>query len=76
MTTSLWTAELIDHRRRLHSRIDTIAGPSPAAAARLRLELYTLTHQADTGALDADLLALGLAELDDALTRAAPSRAA
>ncbi|MCS5715183.1 hypothetical protein NVV95_11540 [Herbiconiux sp. CPCC 205716] len=76
MTTSIWTAPLITHRRHLHSRIDAIAGPSPAAAARLRLELYTLTHQADTGALDADLLALGLAELDAALTRASPPRAA
>ncbi|GLK18267.1 hypothetical protein [Herbiconiux flava] len=71
MTNRVWTTQHIDHRRRLHARIDTIAGPSPAAAARLRLALYTVTHEADTGVLDAELLTLALDELDAALTAAA-----
>jgi hypothetical protein len=76
MRQSVWTADLIDHRRRLHSGIDGIAGPNPAAAARLRLALYTATYEADSGALDASMLALSFAVIDDELTRATATRAA
>jgi hypothetical protein len=65
MSRIVWTAELIRRRRGLHTSIDGLADTAPAAAARLRLALYTTTHDADRGDLDEPLLDLALAVIED-----------
>ena len=70
-----WTADLLERRRDLHSRIDRLALANPAAAARTRLELYSAIHRfdqhpADVATLDDDLTLLAL-ELDALTPRAA-----
>ncbi|GAA2224407.1 hypothetical protein N1031_00310 [Herbiconiux moechotypicola] len=60
-STALWPRDLLEKRRALHSRVDSIAHGQPAAAARLRLALYTAAHRFDTRASDLAGLA---AELD------------
>ncbi|ARJ05009.1 hypothetical protein DVJ78_13725 [Humibacter sp. BT305] len=71
MTTTTWTRDLILRRRHLHAAIDAAAERTPNEAARLRLDLYTITHDFDVHAVDESELATGfdLIELD--LTRAA-----
>lgn len=58
MTTSTtWTRDLLLRRRHLHSAIDVAAERSPGEAARLRLDLYTATHDFDVHAVDEGELA-------------------
>ena len=72
--TALWTRDLIQRRRALHSRIDGIARANPAEAARTRLALYSAIHDFDQGTTDAASLAdeFDLLDVDlDTLTTAA-----
>jgi hypothetical protein len=59
-----WTPEAIGRRRRLHAQVDVLALTAPAAAARLRLQLYTLSHEVEQGALGGEALGERLAALE------------
>lgn len=55
-----WSQDLLERRRGLHARIDSIALTDPDAAARFRLDLYTLKNDYNEGGID-------MTELENAL---------
>ena len=69
-TTTAWTRDLILRRRHLHSAIDVAALSTPDQAARLRLDLYTITHEFDVHTLDESALETGFDLLELDITRA------
>lgn len=71
MTTTIWTRELILRRRHLHAAIDHAAEKAPGEAARLRLDLYTITHDFDVHSVDRSELETGFDIIEHDVARAA-----
>jgi hypothetical protein len=69
-TTTTWTRDLILRRRHLHSAIDEAAQRTPGEAARLRLDLYTITHDFDVHAVDESELETGFDLIEHDVQRA------
>ncbi|MFB2597336.1 hypothetical protein ACEXQE_06055 [Herbiconiux sp. P17] len=63
-TRQHWTPDSIGRRRRLHAQIDVLAHTAPASAARLRLQLYTLSYEVESGALGGEALEERLTDLE------------